>query len=378
MYVSLKDVAARAGVSFQTASKVLNGRRGVVAEETRERIFAAARELGYVPNAVARSLVTRSTYTVGVVADDLSDWVLAQFVVGAEREARRRGHAVLIGTAHHGGPDAEGYLQLLLERRVDGILAAAPNSLEDDERVAELLRGPIPAVGIHHVPGGGVPVVGSDHRLTGRLAAEHLVELGHRRIATVTGPGARRVVASRLRGYRSVLEDAGLPADRMEEGDWTAAGGYAATCRLLEGDPSVTAIFAHNDLMAAGVLSALHRHGRRVPDDCAVVGCDDMPLAAHLIPPLTTVHLPFYETGERAMSLLLGRIGETGEPARRVLLPVHLVVRESTEGGEEAQWPESRSTSTGRSELSTAASSEGSSNTSAAASTEESSTRARS
>lgn len=331
-YVSLKDVAARAGVSFQTVSKVLGGQRGVVADGTRQRILAAASELGYVRNAVARSLVTRSTYTVGIVADDLEDWVLAKFVVGAERAAREQGHAVLIGSVRRDAQDAEEYVRLLQERRVDGIVAAAP-SAENDEAVAEALRGPIPTVGLHHVPGGGVPVVGSDHTLTGRLATEHLVSLGHRRIATVTGTRSRRVVTSRLRGYRSALAAAGVEPRQAwtEESEWTAEGGYAATCRLLDRDPSITAIFAQSDLMAIGVLSALHQRGLRVPRDCAVVGCDDLPFAPHLVPPLSTVHIPFYETGERAMSLLLDRIGGDDEPPGRVLLPVHLVVRGSTE-----------------------------------------------
>lgn len=331
MYVSLKDVAARAGVSFQTVSKVLNGDQRVVAEPTRERILAAARELGYVPNAVARSLVARSTYTIGIVADDLVDWVLARFVVGAERAARAQGHAVLIGSVRRDSPDGAEYIRLLRERRVDGIVAAAP-TLEDDEPVGELLRGPMPVVSIHHVPGGGVPVVGSDHALTGRLAAAHLAELGHRRVATVTGPPGRRVVATRLRGYRGGLADTGLDPDAalVERADWTVEGGYAACCRLLDRAPSVTAIFAQSDLMAIGVLSALHQRGLGVPDDCAVVGCDDLPFAAHLVPPLTTIHIPFYETGERAMALLLARIRGEEPEQRRTLLPVDLIVRQST------------------------------------------------
>lgn len=353
MYVSLKDVAARAGVSFQTASKVLNGQKGVVAERTQERILAAAAELGYVPNAVARSLVTKSTYAIGIVADDLSDWVLAQFVVAAEREARRRGHVVLIVMAHssaagHGSSTTtkekpESYVRLLLERRVDGIITAAP-SLEHDRAVARLLRNRVPAVSMHHVPGGGVPVVGSDHARTGQLATEHLIQLGHRRIGTITGPMRRRVVASRLRGYRAALEAAGIPVDEslVVEAGWDAQAGYDATCTLLERAPDVTAIFAQNDLLAIGVLSALDHLGRRVPQDCSVVGCDDLPQSAHLRPPLTSVHVPFYETGERAVALLLERIqsasrnslqenlAEPPQRSVRTLLPVHLVERQST------------------------------------------------
>lgn len=345
MYVSLKDVAKRAGVSFQTASKVLNGQRGVVAKQTRERILTAARELGYVPNAVARSLVKRTTYTIGIVADDLSDWVLAQFVVGAEREALRRGHAVIIRTVHGEGSDAEACIRTLLERRVDGVLAAAP-SLEDDQRVAEVLRRRIPAVRLHHVPGGGVPVVGSDHVAAARLATEHLMDLGHRRIASVTGPPRRRVVADRLRGYREALESAGLTYDPtlVESAEWEPGSAYQAAGRLLEHDPPPTAIFVQSDLMAVGVLSALNQRGVRIPDDCAVIGFDDLPLAPYLAPPLTSVHVPFLETGERAVRLLLERISGEGEEGGtdttppRVLLPVSLEVRESTAGPKEATW----------------------------------------
>lgn len=339
MYVSLKDVAARAGVSFQTAGKVLNGHQGVVSEATAKRIIAVARELGYVPNALARSLVTRSTYTVGIIADDLDDWVLSQFVVGAERAARRQGHAVLIGAVQRGHGDGEQYVRLLLERRVDGILAAAP-TLEDDDAVGALLRGPVPVVGTHHVPGGGVTVVGSDHTLTGRLATEHLVSAGRRTIATVTGP-PRRVVAHRLHGYRQALRGAAIePRDSLvDASDWTPAGGYAATLRLLEREPDIDGIFAQSDMMAAGVLSALHERGRRIPEDCAVVGCDDLPVSAYLTPALTSVHIPFHDTGARAMELLIARIGGERQFDRRVLLPVHLVVRASSDspGSAEAE-----------------------------------------
>ena len=332
-HASLRDVASRAGVSFQTAGKVLNG-KGTVSATTRERILRAARELNYVPNAVARGLVTQKTFTVGIVASDLGDTELARFVVGAEREARRRGHAVLIGNVGGDGTDAERYLHMLLERRVDGILTAAPQ-MEHDDRAGELLRGSTPAVSIHRVPGAGVSLVGSDHRETGLLATRHLLDLGHRRVATITGSRDRQVTAHRLEGYGKALAERGVAADSalVACGDWDADGAYGATVRLLDRAPDTTAFFAQNDVMALGVLSALREKGFAVPDERAVVGCDDIPLAAHAAPPLTTVHVPFYETGETAVRLLLDTIaGEVEEP-RRVLLPVELVVRESCGAG---------------------------------------------
>jgi LacI family transcriptional regulator len=327
---TLKDVAARTGVSFQTVSKVLKGSPVNVSEATRARVLDSARELGYVPNAVARGLATQSTSAIGIVAGDLADWALSQFVVGAEREARRRGHAVLISSARGEPDDAAACVRALLERRVDGIVAAAPQ-LEHDRALARLLRD-VPTVSIHHVPGGGVSLVGSDHRLTGRLATEHLVGLGHRRVATITGPPDRRVVSSRAHGYRETLAAAGIEPDPalVEAADWTPEGGYRATLRLLERAPDVTAVFAQNDLMAMGALSALHRLGRAVPGDVAVVGCDDLPMVVHTVPALTTIHVPFAETGARAVALLLERGRRRPE---RVLLPVRLVVRDSCGGG---------------------------------------------
>jgi LacI family transcriptional regulator len=329
---SLRDVASKSGVSFQTAGKVLNG-KGSVSEATRKRILRAARDLNYVPNAVARGLVTQKTFTIGIVASGLADAELARFVIGAEREARRRGHAVLIGNVDRECTDAERYLRMLLERRVDGILTAAPQ-MEHDGCAGELLRGPTPAVSIHRVPGRGISLVGSDHRQTGLLATRHLLDLGHLRIATVTGSEDRQVTAHRLEGYEKALAEKGIPFDPslVESGDWDADGAYEATLRLLDRAPDVTAFFAQNDVMALGVLSALREKGLAVPEDRAVVGCDDIPLAAHAAPPLTTVHVPFCETGRTAVRLLLDTIaGEVEEP-KRVLLPVELVVRESCGG----------------------------------------------
>jgi LacI family transcriptional regulator len=329
LYVSLRDVAARSGVSFQTASKVLNGRSGVVSPTTRERILSAAGELGYIPNAMARGLVRRSSVSVGVLADDVTDQAVSQFVLAAQRAAAGRGHAALISSVHANVDPAEA-LRKLLEHRVDGVLVAAP-SVEDNEQVGEVLRGAIPAVSINRIHGGGVPLIGSDHAVTGALAAQHLLALGHRNIGTVTGPRERQVVQSRMRGFRAALREAGetLPIRRVMEADWTHEGGFIATHRLLAAAPEITALFVHNDVMAIGALRALAERGLRVPAECSLVSCDDLAFAEYLVPALTTVRLPFQETGDRAAQLLLDHIRGQQIPARN-LLPVELVVRAST------------------------------------------------
>src|SRR6266699_1858895 len=313
-YVSIKEVAARAGVSFQTASKVLNGGDVRVSVETEERILAAAAELGYRPNTIARSLVQRASATIGLVASDATDVAIAQASVAAEQAARKNGHSVLVGHLAAGGADGADIVRTLIERRVDGIIAAAPE-VEEDTEVADLL-------------------VGSNHRETGRLAADHLLRLGHTSIGTVTGLFRRRVTRSRLHGYEDALRDAGLEPseDLVAEGDWTPQGGATATRLLLERSPSLTAIFVHSDVMAIGVLSALWQAGRQVPAEVAVVSCDDIPFAEYLTPPLTTVRVPLAETGRQAVELLLRSIAGEPVPERTPLLPVELIVRDSCGG----------------------------------------------
>ena len=329
-YVSIKEVAARAGVSFQTASKVLNGGNVRVSAETQARIIAVAESLGYRPNSVARSLVQRTTATIGLVAGDITDGALSQFAVAAEHTARRHGLAVLVGNLTEEGEDGAAVVQMLIDRRVDGVIAAAPQ-LEGDPQVADMLRRYVPAVSLHHVPGGGVPLVGSNHRAGARTATEHLIRLGHTSIGTITGPFRRHVVRSRLHGYEDALREAGIEPgeDLAVEADWTPGTAAAATRLLLERDPEMTAIFVHSDTMAIGVLSALATAGRRVPDDVAVVGCDDMPFAEYLMPPLSSLRVPFAETGERAVELLLRSIAGETPPEAPVRLPVELIVRES-------------------------------------------------
>jgi len=331
-HVSVKDVAARSGVSFQTTSKVLNG-KGSVSAATRARILRVASDLGYVPNLQARSLVMQSTRAVGLIASDFSDHNLSRFIVGAEREARRQGYAVIITSIEPEGSSGEYALPALMERRVDGILLAAPQ-MEEDRAAAHVLERTVPAVSLYGVPGGGVSTVGSDHELTGLLATRHLIARGHRVIATITGNRKRRVTQSRLRGYRRALKEAGVPfdAELAEDGQWDIGAAHAATGRLFERRPQITAVFAQNDYMAIGVLSALRGLGKRVPDDCAVVGCDDIDMAAYTAPPLTTIHVPFFEMGAEGMRLLLTMIASGSVEPQTLLVPVHLIARASSGG----------------------------------------------
>jgi LacI family transcriptional regulator len=329
VYVSLKDVAARAGVSFQTASKVLNGDHRVASAQTVERILAAARELEYVPNLLARGLARRDSITVGILVDDIADAALSLFVAGAQQALATAGHASVTVVVDSEADSARS-VRRLLERRVNGVLVIAP-SLEDDRTIGGVLGNGLPLVSINRLPGTGAVLLGSDHRATGALAGRHLIALGHSHIATIAGPVTRDVARKRLAGFRSVLDEAGvaLPTGRIERGDWTAEGGYLAAAQILDRDPTVTALFVHSDVMAVGALRLLADRTIRVPQDTSVIGCDDLPLSRFLVPSLTTVHVPLSETGAQAARVLLTKISGEHVP-KRELLPTHLVPRAST------------------------------------------------
>jgi DNA-binding LacI/PurR family transcriptional regulator len=332
-HVSVKDVAARSGVSFQTTSKVLNG-GGSVSELTRARILQAASDLGYVPNLQARSLVMQRTQTVGVITSDFSDRNLSRILAGAEQEARRQDFSVIISSIEPEGSGTEYALPAMMERRVDGILLAAPR-MEEEAALEQVLDRALPTVSLRPVPGGGITTVGSDDEQIGLIATRHLLGLGRRVIGSLSGARGQKAAEARLRGYQQALEEAGVAfeADLVEDGGWDLAGGRAATQRLVERQPNLTGLFAQNDLMAIGALSALRQAGRKVPEDCAVVGCDDIDMAPYATPPLTTVHVPFYETGAEAMRLLLSMVSDGAVSERDVVLPVHLIVRGSSVDG---------------------------------------------
>ena len=329
-HVSVKDVAARCGVSFQTTSKVLNG-GGSVSDATRARILKAASDLGYVPNLQARSLVMQRTRTIGLITGDFSDPGLSRCLAGAEQEARRQGYGLMLTSIEPEGSGTEYALPAMMERRVDGILLAAPQ-MEEDRALGHVLDPTLPVVSVNHIPGGSVTTVSADDEQAGYLATRHLLEQGHRVIGALTGVRGLRATQSRLRGYRRALEEAeaDIAAGLVEEAGVDVAGGAAALPRLFDRRPDVSAVFCHHDLIAVGAFKALRALGRHVPDDCSVVGCDGLDSAAYTSPPLTTVRVPFYDIGVEAMRILLQLVGGGQASHSMVVVPVHLIVRSST------------------------------------------------
>jgi len=332
-HVTIRDVAAAAGVSYQTVSRVIN-RRPDVAEETRRRVWQVIEELSYQPSAIARSLVSKRTHTLGLITADFSDYFFTQVIVGAEAEARKQGYFFMLCSTERNPDDEPEYFRLLTERQVDGILFARPSTEEDSRHILSLLRAEVPLVTTAYwLPGERLTVVDVDNVDGGLQATECLIGLGHLKIGMITGPAGWKSVNDRTEGHRLALERAGIPFDvsLIEHGDWSHQSGYEAMRRLLEKAPQITALFAQNDRMAIGAMRALGEAGRRVPDDIAVVGYDDIPAAAYCHPSLTTIRQPMQHVGEVATRLLIELINDPAAERKEVLLKTELIRRETCE-----------------------------------------------
>jgi LacI family transcriptional regulator len=314
-------------------SFVLNGRPdAAIPQETRLRVEQAARELGYQAHGAARALAGGSSQTIGFVlrqsAEQVSvDALLSETLWGIGSEAHLGGYRVLVEPL---APESGRYLDLVRSQRVDGLIVSGPRS--DDVELAELVADGFPVVLQGSLPGVEAASVDVDNRAGARAAVDHLVGLGHRRIGCVTNaPLAYTAATERLAGYRDALEAAAVEYDArlVIEGAFDATSGWAAMGQLLERAPDLTAVFIASDIVAFGALRALRDAGRRVPEDVSLVGFDDIPLARHFDPPLTTVHLPARALGAAAGRALVDRLaGQDGHG--RTVLATELIVREST------------------------------------------------
>ena len=342
---TIADVARRARVSTATVSRVLAG-HGRARQETRDRVFAAARDLGYRPSGVARSLRQRATRTLGLIVTDIENPFFPQLVRAVEDAAHDRGYAILLCNAADDPERESGYLDLLVDRWVDGVIIAA-SSLGGRHR-EWLADAPLPIVLVNSPEQDvGLSTIASDNRGGGALAAAHLAELGHRRIGLIGAPPRNVDGPARLAGARDALRTAGIDdrAIHVAADDAGVTGGEAAAAEIIARDPEVTGLVAYNDLMAIGAMRAIRASGRRVPDDVSVTGFDDVDLAAFVDPPLTTIAQSTAAMGRWAVDELMRTLtpaaagadadgGSTASPATappaHVVLPVRLVVRGST------------------------------------------------
>lgn len=324
MGTTIREVARHAGVSVATVSRALNGSERVKAR-TRERVLRAARQLRYVPNGSARSLTTSETRTLGVLLPDLYGEFFSELLRGIDQTARRSRYHTLVSSSHNDVGELEAALRAM-SGRVDGLIVMTP-ALEADLLEANL-PGSLPVVLVNcPVEGSTFSTVATDNYGGAFAMAGHLRAHGHERVALIRGPEGNHDALERLRGYRDAMGGAGLIE---EPGDFTERSGYEAAQRLLARSPRPTAVFASNDSMAIGALRALHEAGLRVPEDVAVAGFDDIPVARYVSPPLSSVHVAINEMGRRAIDLLLVCVAEPGRAPESLTLPTRLVLRESS------------------------------------------------
>lgn len=329
--VTIKDVAREAGVSVATVSRVWND-AAFVSHETRQRVSAVASRLGYSPHGAARSLITRTTKAIGVLLPDLYGEFFSEIIRGIDHTAQHRGYHILFSSSHDSKDEIDAALRSM-RGRVDGMIIMSPDL--EAQRTLHTLEGGFPVVLLN----GGSELKNFDsitiENHEGALAmVRHLLSRGHRRIAMIGGPARNYDAAERLRGYRSALEEGGIALDPalVHEGNFSELSGHRAAIAVLAISPRPTAIFAANDSMAIGALSALREHGLRVPDDIAVAGFDDIPLARYMNPPLSTVHVDISRLGEQGTTLLLASLLEGERPRQQLRLSTTLVIRSSCGG----------------------------------------------
>lgn len=333
--VTIREVARLARVSPSTVSRAIAGHPRI-SEQTRRRVLEAMEHLGYRPNAIARSLVTRVSRTLGIVLYRPADQAFAhpffaEALRGVASVAQAHGYSLMVTTAETYEAESQQCLAMLQDRRADGAVLLA--SREPDPLIEELLRQRYPFVVLGRVPGHPSAYwVNNDNFQATALVVSHLLELGHRRIALVGGRPELVVTQDRRDGFLTALQEAGVsvPADWVALGDFTWEHGHREARRLLQQPQRPTAIVAMDDVLAAGALRAARELGLEVPQDVSIAGFNDDPLAQLLSPPLTTVRIPARELGEQAARQLIDRLNGRLPPVRHLVLSAELVVRGST------------------------------------------------
>ena len=319
--VTIKEVAARAGVSVATISRVING-KGPVRESTSRRVMETAQAMRYTPHGVARSLSMRRAHTVGLLLPDLHGEFFSEVIRGIDAEARRSGYHLLVSGFHSDQEEMTAVFRAV-RGRVDGLIVMSPER-ESAVLCADLPAG-LPIVLLNNLSG-AARTIAIDNYGGAVAMVKHLLGIGHRRIAFIKGPEQNADACERLRGYRDAIGAAAL----LElDGDFSEEAGYRAAVDLLQLEHRPSAIFAANDAMAIGALSALREARVAVPHEIALCGFDDIPIARYVTPPLTTVNVAIAELGRRAFEVLERRLQDGGEDNQREILPTTLVIRES-------------------------------------------------
>jgi LacI family transcriptional regulator len=329
--VTIKDVAREAGVSVATVSRVWN-EAAFVSPGTRKRVAEVATRLGYSPHGAARSLITRTTHALGVLLPDLYGEFFSEIIRGIDHTAQAAGYHILVSSSHDSKDEIDAALRSM-RGRVDGMIIMSPDI--EAQRTLHALQGSFPVVLLNGgVEADAFDAITIENHEGAREMVRHLIAHGHKRIAMIGGPQRNYDAAERLRGYQTALTESAIALDAsvVVQGDFSELSGHRAVKQLLDLGSRPTAIFAANDSMAIGALSALHESGLRVPQQMAVAGFDDIPLARYMNPPLSTVHVDISLLGERAAGLLLSSLLEGQRPPQQLQLSTTLVIRSSCGG----------------------------------------------
>jgi len=327
--VTIIDVAREAGVSYTTVSRVINSKENVK-PKTRERVLMAMTRLGYVVDQRARSLAGGRSQVIGLLVHDVGTSYIGEIIRGIDAELASAQYELLLYTTHRRKTKESAHVATLTRGLADGLLLVLPRN--PGAYLETLRQHRFPHVLIDHRGSKEeTPAVAAANRQGAYNATKYLVELGHQRIGFITGTMDQICAQDRLEGYKAALADHGVTFDPelVREGDFFQPLGYAGASALLELPHPPTAIFASNDVSAFGAMEAVREHGLRIPDDVSVVGFDDIPQAAHVHPPLTTVRQPLEKMGRTATRMLLEYINDPQRPIERVELPTELVLRQS-------------------------------------------------
>ena len=323
---TIREVARAAGVSVATVSRALND-KGPIRPETRRRVGRAIEKLRYVPHGAARSLITRRTHTLGVLLPDIFGEFFSELIRGIDLAARTRGYHVLV-SGFHGHPSETRAMLRAMRGRVDGLIVLSAGLRTED--LDRNVPGDLPVVLLNDEGSGHYDSICVDNYGGAFALARHVIARGHRNFGVVMGPAGNRDAAERLRGYHDGLGRTIARQAVRIRGDFREEAGYRAAARILAAKRRPSAVLAANDAMAIGLLCAFREQGILVPEDIALVGFDDIPIARFVTPPLTTVRVPILELGSRATARLLRTFESSGRPPiRRETLPTTLVVRAS-------------------------------------------------
>jgi LacI family transcriptional regulator len=336
--VTLHDVAKLAGVSIKTVSRVVN-EQGEFSEATRERVQAAIEQLGYRPNILARSLVSQRSNMLGVVAWGIDYYAPSRIVVGVEQKSNELGYSLFLNLVPHpDGTDTARILNTFVDHRVDGIIWAVPEVGTNRAWLDTVKMDNLPPIVYMNMQARpGLTCISIDNHSGGFQATQHLIHLGRRNIGLISGPASWWETRERAAGWQEALLQAGLDVKptRIAESDWSAESGAAAMRQLLEREPDIDAVFASSDQIALGALNAITQTERRVPEDIALVGFDDIPESAYFQPPLSTIHHPLSDIGSLAVEhlhrMISAKRSKDGhyEPVSILQKPT-LIIRSST------------------------------------------------